>query len=319
MATNEILKFGDDASNILGQSAYAADTDRTEGVSGKARSNLQNKFQRQMSVAAAGLSQFIADYNSGDDNVVDTLSAVEYAALLLDALSNAPLTTQSQFDDSQKVATTEFVQRSLGSFSNVTSLSASTVLSASYVGKVIYAAASSINIALPHLADVPTGSQITICANGYTDIFIDSQSPDLIANGELGTALTAVSISGWEAITLVKSSTPKWFVSFGDAALSGSSLFKRGLTGNGYQKLPGGLIIQWGKQIIPAAPTTINFPISFPTSCLIVVATDYGAGSLSVSATSQTISSFSAIARDKSLPAGGVYQGCDYNWFAVGF
>jgi hypothetical protein len=36
---------------------------------------------------------------------------------------------------------------------------------------------------------------------------------------------------------------------------------------SGYQKLPSGLIIQWGT----AGSTTITFPISFPTSCLTVI------------------------------------------------
>lgn len=278
MANNDILKFGDDASNILGQSAYAADTNRTEGVSGKARSNLQNKFQRQMSVAAAGLSQFIADYNSGDDDVVDTLSAVEYAALLLDTLSNAPLTTQPQFDNSQKAATTAFVQRALGSFSDAISIATSTVLPASYVGKVIYAGADSINIALPLLANVPFGAQITIFANSHTSIFIDTQSPDLISNGELGNSLSSLSISGWETITFIKSAAPSWFVSFGDAALNGSSLFKRSLTINGYQSFPGQLTVRWGTAYLPgtgntASDVVVTFTEPFSNTCLFAMAT----------------------------------------------
>jgi hypothetical protein len=34
---------------------------------------------------------------------------------------------------------------------------------------------------------------------------------------------------------------------------------------NGYQKLPGGLIIQWGE--IPPSSTSRTFPISFPYAC----------------------------------------------------
>ena len=46
------------------------------------------------------------------------------------------------------------------------------------------------------------------------------------------------------------------------------------LTGNGYQKLPGGLIIQWGFAPITASgvPVTI-FPITFSNACFSVVAT----------------------------------------------
>lgn len=41
---------------------------------------------------------------------------------------------------------------------------------------------------------------------------------------------------------------------------------------NGYQKLPSGLIIQWGTVTTAAAPTTVNFPIVFPNACLSVTA-----------------------------------------------
>lgn len=40
------------------------------------------------------------------------------------------------------------------------------------------------------------------------------------------------------------------------------------LTTNGWQKLPGGLIIQWGRGL---ANTTINFPVAFPNNCLVAV------------------------------------------------
>jgi hypothetical protein len=39
------------------------------------------------------------------------------------------------------------------------------------------------------------------------------------------------------------------------------------LTGTGYQKLPGGLIIQWGFVPVTSGLLTVNFPIAFPSSC----------------------------------------------------
>jgi hypothetical protein len=42
---------------------------------------------------------------------------------------------------------------------------------------------------------------------------------------------------------------------------------------NGYQKFPGGLIIQWGAQYVPATTTgTYSFPITFPNGVLQFVA-----------------------------------------------
>jgi len=52
---------------------------------------------------------------------------------------------------------------------------------------------------------------------------------------------------------------------------AGKQLF----SGNGYQKLGNGLIIQWGlSAVIPDdSEITVNFPVAFPTACLNVTAT----------------------------------------------
>lgn len=42
---------------------------------------------------------------------------------------------------------------------------------------------------------------------------------------------------------------------------------------NGWQKLPGGLILQWGTSTVPASFTTITFPLAFPNACLSFTAT----------------------------------------------
>lgn len=273
--TSYIYQFGEDCDPpyIQTDAEYLADSMRTQGwQTGIVRQEFLNKVDRQGNSIAAGLAAFMAAYESGTVDVKDDLSPAALSNILLDAISHAPLTTQPQFDNSTKAATTAFVQRALGNFSDSVAITANTVLSASYVGKVIYVGAGSINIALPLLSNVPLGAQITICANSYTNIFIDSQSPDLIANGELGSSLSSLSINGWETITFIKSTAPKWFVTFGDAALNGSSLFKKSLTTNGYQDLPGGQIEQWGQATIAfdssTATTTITLPQAWPTGFL---------------------------------------------------
>ena len=42
------------------------------------------------------------------------------------------------------------------------------------------------------------------------------------------------------------------------------------LSYNGYQKLPSGLIIQWGAVVINSNPTTWTFPIAFPNKCVAI-------------------------------------------------
>jgi hypothetical protein len=51
---------------------------------------------------------------------------------------------------------------------------------------------------------------------------------------------------------------------------SGTDLFLNSETASGYQKLPGGMIIQWGTC---AAAANITFSIAFPTACLMCMLT----------------------------------------------
>lgn len=56
------------------------------------------------------------------------------------------------------------------------------------------------------------------------------------------------------------------------ATLSGA--FQAGnqsLITNGYQKLPGGLILQWGLSSASVAGSAVSFPIAFPNACLQIV------------------------------------------------
>src|SRR3990172_8167803 len=60
---------------------------------------------------------------------------------------------------------------------------------------------------------------------------------------------------------------------------SGSATaFAASYAASGYQKLPGGLIIQWGSQVVTSTQTSYNFPIAFPTAGLAIVLADGDAG-----------------------------------------
>lgn len=93
MATNEILQFAstDTGTNLLTQVEYTADAQRTTGNQpGIARSKLVNKALRQASLIAAGLAEFIADYQA--NNVTDSLTPQNIADYLLAAITaNIPV------------------------------------------------------------------------------------------------------------------------------------------------------------------------------------------------------------------------------------
>lgn len=63
-------------------------------------------------------------------------------------------------------------------------------------------------------------------------------------------------------------------------ALAGTPAFGNSLGSSGYQKLPGGLVFQWGKSSTVASLVTVTFPIAFPTAILGVVVTPDRLGSV---------------------------------------
>ncbi|MDM2778039.1 hypothetical protein OGY18_12945 [Citrobacter sp. Cpo142] len=79
------------------------------------------------------------------------------------------------------------------------------------------------------------------------------------------------------------------------------SSFTKTLNNTGYQKLPGGLIIQWGRETIPAGGIFVNFPISFPNAVFsvalgaagdtsaIITANDYQNNGFSFSSNKPTV------------------------------
>ena len=90
--------------------------------------------------------------------------------------------------------------------------------------------------------------------------------------------------------------------------------FGASLAGSGYQKLPSGLIIQWGGTGVIPGPSgvTVTFPVAFPNVCFAVFATAAGLpssplGVYSITKTSVGIDFYSAADVANAF------------WFAIGY
>lgn len=104
-------------------------------------------------------------------------------------------------------------------------------------------------------------------------------------------------------------------------ALASRPEMARSLATNGYQKLPSGLIIQWGSATINGdTSASITYPLAFPNSVLATFATlgaslngtyEYGIG-ISPQAGSKTTATITVITNQPS-----VALGC--NWLAIGY
>lgn len=98
------------------------------------------------------------------------------------------------------------------------------------------------------------------------------------------------------------------------AALASRPEMARSLAASGYQKLPGGLIIQWGLASTNG-PTSVTFPIAFPNAVTRVIAAP-GQGNVTVgigagTTTGVNIATYAA-------PT-GANAASNTNWIAIGY
>ena len=199
--------------------------------------------------------------------------------------------TAPQFDMSQKLATMAAVQRALGNYQGHDSYNTAAVaISAAQAGKVIsYYGTANATFTLPTIASVGAAGQGAsfsfVNTSSYNLTLSRSGASDTFLNSDGSSAGSSIVIGPGDTIYLVASkSGSQWMTIGGSAQLGTSAVFgvSKG-TISGYQKLPSGLIIQWGTSSVAGytagASQSATFPITFPNWCsqVIPVNGDYSA------------------------------------------
>lgn len=176
---------------------------------------------------------------------------------------NPSAATPAQFDNDTSLATTAFVQRASGNFSNFIGYATSQVLTAANMGNWIAPTVGALTFTLPAASSVSSGSTITIFGNGL-GATIQRAGTDIIGNN--GAGVTSLALGIYDTIQLTAGGTI-WYTTYHDFNQAGS------LGANGYQRLPNGLILQWGIQnsVASSASFSPTFPIAFPTNCLFAI------------------------------------------------
>lgn len=190
-------------------------------------------------------------------------NSLKYAAIF----SGANWTTRPQFDNTKAIATTEFVQRSLGNFSDYLELSVNTVLTAADVGKVVKA--SAVDITLPALASVANGSSIMVRTGQGGRLLV--QGADQLFS-QTGVLVTPYVVVKPQVFHIIKVGTA-WQILSGDGSLPSSALFASGLAAAAaFQQFPG-LSMKVGNIANGSTATTLplTFPEAFPTACVALV------------------------------------------------
>ena len=254
MGTNNILQYGSSvpSGEILDDAEYSLDSERISGVQpGLSRIPLHNKTLRQSSLVASGLSDFVANNQATD--IDDSLTPSQYEGFFKLAMGDASFTTQPQFDSDQKFASTEFVQRAIGTNSKSVTINSSTYsITASDVGSILNPEVA-CTLTLPlesdliSLGSVNQGAKFKII-NGGSISTVQTSGADTINAGLSGIAETSIDIPQYSSIeisNIQSAAGSKWVVTGGSESFSGSGDFEREIEEEGFQTLPGGLIINW--------------------------------------------------------------------------
>lgn len=197
-------------------------------------------------------------------------------------------------------------------------LTAATALTAEDVGSAILVGnTTNYTVTLPPLADVPTGATIYIQQTNTGLKTIAGAGANTLGCGT-SSGLASINIQQGDSVLLAKHDTggaPRWQIIGGSVVLRYSfGDFVSSLAASGYQKLPSGLIIQWGSAAI-GSNTTVTFPIAFPTTCLQVVVTDGTSAAQGCGASALTATNF----RADSIKHDGVYTVTTARYFAIGY
>lgn len=173
--------------------------------------------------------------------------------------------TPSQFDDTTALATTAFVQRALGNMRGVVEVTAAKTLTDADVGTVqSFNGTANTTVTLPLASTVPDGATISFVNVGGSSriLTVARQGSEVIYPS--GDSQISMEIGYGETLTLAARSGG-WAAIGGSAQLPFSAGFGRNSGGVGYQRFPGGGILQWGSQSCnSAAVTLVSLPISFP-------------------------------------------------------
>ena len=275
MATNEILQFAetDTGTNLLTQAEYLADAQRPIGNQpGVARSKLVNKALRQSSLIAAAVAQFVADNQA--NNVVDTADPADIADWIEAAVRSIGIPTAVAGGTADAITAdfTPNVALTNGTTVIVRAGTANATTTPTFAPDGLAAKTIVKGNNLPIVAGDIAGAGHWLEMN--FDTTLDKwvlQNPADVATTAQAQALS----DNWNKITPLGLKE----------AFRGAN---QSLSANGYQKLPGGLIIQWGGLNITTG-TVVTFPIAFPNTLYSVTAAQ-GANS---SATNSTIDTFS--------------------------
>jgi len=205
-----------------------------------------------------------------------------------------------------------------GGFSGYGTISASRSLTVSDIGQALFASANNCTLTLPTPTSlgVVSGAAVLIFTDGETGTVVTAGS-GVTLNGP-GGASSSITMNSGQSMTIVAVGTTTWQVVSSTASLGANGDFGSSLGGAGYQKLPGGLIIQWGYVTTNSSGVaTFTHPIAFPNNNFRVFVT-YQSGILTANFVNGGGGTLTASTACVSNVSNAAVSGAVVNFFVIG-
>lgn len=188
-------------------------------------------------------------------------------------------------------------------YAGLKSVSGVATLDGSYAGAQIVLSGTSYTVTLPAASSFSAGATLNVFTVASGTVTLSRAGSDTIVTSQ-GTPATSLGLSGGDTLTLVSNGVNAWQAVGGSAQLPYAPEFAATLGSSGWQKLPSGLIVQWGSSSVGAGSNLgITFPMAFPNACYVVLPvgqyssalnTAYAASATSLSTSGCTLNNWSS-------------------------
>lgn len=230
------------------------------------------------------------------------------------------VTNPVQFDRTLKLATTGFVQQALGNHQDIVVCLQNTTISPAAAGSaVMLFGLTAYTVDFPNPADMPQGARFKAICTNPAGVTITCARPNSFMSPDGNYANTFIVGMG-DVIEFIKIDLT-WTIN-GTATTFTSPQFKAQLTQNGWQRLPSGLILQWGT-IFATSDAIISYPIVFPTGVLQIIGSVYQTATSAneaVTCSFRELLKATAIVQPRTISNAGVTtQQTTIFWHALGY
>lgn len=179
--------------------------------------------------------------------------------------------TPAQFDASTRVATTAYVKSAGMRYSDVLQITSGPLqVLAEHAGKLIdFPSSYTGQVTMPLASTIPPGEVFSFWSGVAIPVNVAVQGVDTLYMS--GTTVKNVDLRDGDTLELTKIGSlgsGSWMATGGSAQLKYAGALASSLAANGYQKLPSGLIMQWGATTVTQANTwtVVNLPTPFTVS-----------------------------------------------------